>query len=1009
MKPLELQLTNFGPFLNENIDFNEIKDDELFLISGKTGSGKTMFFDAMVYALFGEASTKDRKESDLRSHFADGKEPMTVTFVFKLHNKQYKVKRQGPFTKEGNTTKTNAKLDVFEKIDNKFELKESKVTLGNQFIIDLLGVNADQFRQLFILPQGEFKRFLLSNSREKQGILRTLFNSEKYETIQNIMTEDVKIEKQQIDNRYQQIDTLWQSIDHFDNEELQMILSTPSQQTESLLSYIPEIKKISEKILAKYQLKQQQSTKNFENIEQKVNQNIELLNNIKLLEQYQYDLNLLKERQNEIENKKQIIFKLNEIATLITYIDSKEVITVKYNNTQNSVKQCNQQIEAINKEKTVINNQLEQLITQKENINNKENFINTTQYIEQHIDKYNNSYQDIKLVKQQLERDYIKQDELKDSINKLDSDIKDLKQDYDKVIKLTTEINDLKNNIKNIREQIDAKKKMKEQQQQLKELQLQKSDQIDLMEELNNNLNNLDKDLLDLNNKEDFVNEIKAAVSIGEVCPICGNEIQDLGEHIDFNLINKRRKELKKIEAEIAKVQSNIAVKDNQIKNIEEQISNIAIDDINTNNLQDIQHELTVKQRQLEQQQETNKIVESRVKKKEGFRQELHRIELSLNNNESKLRQHRENIMEFERVTNFDDISGFLNVYNEYVQSITLYHEQLDDLTNQLNEVEQKDKIEYNNLEHYQQQLKDYQLQLNDVNLHIKQEQQRLNITSLQKIEELIQYRQQKEQIQHDIDKYHQQLHEYEIEIKRLKQLTEQKEIYDQDKLLNEYEAAKQQQERDISDLSRVQFQWEEIFKKLKDIEQHINYLNKELKEQQQIFQLSEILNGKNNKKLNLENYVLIYYLDKIITQANLRLANMTDNRYQLKRRQAVSQGLSGLEIDVFDLHSNKSRHISSLSGGETFQSSLALALGLSEIVQQQAGGISLESIFIDEGFGTLDQETLETALDTLLNIKSTGRMVGIISHVSELKNRIPLILEVKANQYQSATAFRRN
>ena len=133
----------------------------------------------------------------------------------------------------------------------------------------------------------------------------------------------------------------------------------------------------------------------------------------------------------------------------------------------------------------------------------------------------------------------------------------------------------------------------------------------------------------------------------------------------------------------------------------------------------------------------------------------------------------------------------------------------------------------------------------------------------------------------------------------------------------------------------------------------------------------------------------------------------MTSQRYQLKRRTQVSQGYSGLEIDVYDAYANQARHISSLSGGESFQASLALALGLSEVVQQEAGGIVLESMFIDEGFGTLDQETLETALDTLLGLKSSGRMVGIISHVSELKQRIPLILEVKTDQYQSYTQFK--
>lgn len=130
----------------------------------------------------------------------------------------------------------------------------------------------------------------------------------------------------------------------------------------------------------------------------------------------------------------------------------------------------------------------------------------------------------------------------------------------------------------------------------------------------------------------------------------------------------------------------------------------------------------------------------------------------------------------------------------------------------------------------------------------------------------------------------------------------------------------------------------------------------------------------------------------------------MTGERYQLVRKQSVSQGYSGLEINVFDAHSNKERHVSTLSGGETFQASLALALGLSEVVQQESGGIALESIFIDEGFGTLDQETLDTALDTLINLQSTGRLVGIISHVSELKQRIPLILQVTSSQRESYT-----
>ncbi len=113
----------------------------------------------MTYALFGKASTEQREENDLRSHFADGKQPMSVTFEFQLNHRIYKVHRQGPYIKEGNTTKRTLNLMYLRWWMASMKLEKVKVISGTQFIIELLGVNADQFRQLFILPQGEFKRF----------------------------------------------------------------------------------------------------------------------------------------------------------------------------------------------------------------------------------------------------------------------------------------------------------------------------------------------------------------------------------------------------------------------------------------------------------------------------------------------------------------------------------------------------------------------------------------------------------------------------------------------------------------------------------------------------------------------------------------------------------------------------------------------------------------------------------------------------------------------------------
>ncbi|MDF0106408.1 SbcC/MukB-like Walker B domain-containing protein, partial [Staphylococcus pseudintermedius] len=230
---------------------------------------------------------------------------------------------------------------------------------------------------------------------------------------------------------------------------------------------------------------------------------------------------------------------------------------------------------------------------------------------------------------------------------------------------------------------------------------------------------------------------------------------------------------------------------------------------------------------------------------------------------------------------------------------------------------------------------------------------------------------------------------------------------------LDDLKVKQQQQRADFEDVQRrfneYAFQATQNQKTAQKINDEVTYLKNTLNEQIELFQLAEILSGKNAHNLTLENYVLMHYLEQILLKANQRLLSMTGQRYELVRNEKKGRGFSGLEIEVFDYYSNQSRHITSLSGGETFQASLALALGLSEVVQSEQGGIALDAMFIDEGFGTLDQETLETALDTLIQLQSSGRLVGIISHVSELKNRIPIILEVVSKNYQSTTHLRSN
>src|SRR5699024_2363302 len=136
-----------------------------------------------------------------------------------------------------------------------------------------------------------------------------------------------------------------------------------------------------------------------------------------------------------------------------------------------------------------------------------------------------------------------------------------------------------------------------------------------------------------------------------------------------------------------------------------------------------------------------------------------------------------------------------------------------------------------------------------------------------------------------------------------------------------------------------------------------------ELGEVDELVELVNAVAGKNEQKVSLERFVLTYYLDRILHIANIRLLEMTSHRYELRRSTGKSNRKTGLDIEVFDFYNNRARHISSLSGGETFQASLTLALALNEALQQESGGISLDTMLIDEGFGTLDPETLDMAI----------------------------------------------
>jgi exonuclease SbcC len=179
--------------------------------------------------------------------------------------------------------------------------------------------------------------------------------------------------------------------------------------------------------------------------------------------------------------------------------------------------------------------------------------------------------------------------------------------------------------------------------------------------------------------------------------------------------------------------------------------------------------------------------------------------------------------------------------------------------------------------------------------------------------------------------------------------------------------------------------------------------------EWQQVKDVYDVLRGDNVQKLSFERYVLIEFLEQILHAANERLRSLSNGQFILQRSDRLEKHnrQSGLGLDVYDVYTGLNRDVKSMSGGEKFNASLCLALGMTDVIQAYQGGISIEMMFIDEGFGSLDEEALNKAIETLVDLQKSGRMIGVISHVQELKAAFPATLEVrKTKEGHSTTAI---
>ena len=994
MKPIRLELKEFGPYKNEIIEWDKIINEPIFLITGKTGSGKSTLFDAITYALYNK-TTGGKDIASLRTKTALDKDKTQVNFDFELNGKKYRIERTLAYLKAGNKNLTSGKVALMQYTDEKLVVIASKEQEVKEKVEELIGLDDKQFCQIIILPQGKFKEFLLSKSSEKKETLRSLFNTYFYQKFVEQLQEQAKKldsshkqKEKELITRFEQFDIEEEltKFEYLKDENFEEILSIIHSQEETIKNEKKELLKL-ERSFSKEKEKFIELSKLNDKFIQLKNNKLELAN-LSEKEDYYKSLRLEVEKLKELQKSKDKIIEystlLNKQLQLRKIEKNLLIDTDKY------------KLDLENNKKL----QLE-LNAQKDNIEELRKETVDYKFFYNNFNELNSAKANIEIYSKTLEELALK----KETYKELDSRLKVSKEGYledieEKTI-LESSIGKLKLEI--LKKEQDVEK-LEEYNNKLAEVS-EKSFKLTLdkkqLEEFEVEKKKLEQEviLLNKNKEQEVLNGFLLKLHEGDECPLCKQKIEHLPEIPSLEAVDESiEKSLQKVNKDTIQLETLIKKDEEEIERISALLKNLE-DTINFKSkeeLSQLEDELKTENLKLTDISKAIKISEDKIK---GLNQEIEELSELFKNEDEIKQKHLEaknKIEQFEKNVKIE-LDEFADYY-EKIQS------QVEDFDNRCNvqqnnsnellirktklETEQKNNKE--NLLEVSKRIDNIIESFSDSKLnkyYITLEMAEEDITELNNLEEfesqISKFEDAKKIIVNTIEKLEEELEEIE-----------QPDLEEGQRKLQNIEFQVNDFIEKVAILNTRLENNKKLYKKI-----HSGYIEllESSKDIREIIAFSDVVSGKTENRKSLETYVQGYYLDLILVAGTKRLLQMTNDRYRFIRRDEKSKGggLQGLEIEIHDIYLNSTRIISSLSGGELFLASLALALGLAEVIQNESGGISLETIFIDEGFGSLDTETLDIALTTLIDLQSYGRNIGIISHVSELKERIRPKVEV--------------
>ena len=998
MMPISLTLSAFGPYPDTiTIDFESFQEDGLFLITGPTGSGKTMIFDAMIFALYGKTSGQIRQTDSLRCDHALNEIPTFVEFSFSLHQQNYTIKRNPKYYLEGKKTPKQPSALLI--------LPDGKMVEGikevNQKMISLLGVDDQQFKQICMIAQGEFTKLIMASSDEREKVLRELFHSETYQKLEEKLKVHLKTYQDKYDLLLNKRKDLMQELQVEDHQEYL------SKQTKLIASQQKEYDDLKKDLDQK---KQQLQLYRLQN---------QRLIQLKDLKQQFQDLKKQENDYQELNKTVDTLKKAQETNYLyISYIKQQKKLQTLKLNQEDFLKQL-KKLEKDYQEKKVQADFLDYKQQTKEKLQNQ---IQETKQLINQIYQYQNDYQNLQTLKQQYR---MLDEEHKLFLKKKEKFENGLQRDQERIQseqQVQSEYELIKQQYVRLNEQKVKVHQLSDYYDQILKLNENKSD---LQEDYTVVEKQVDHEKMQYNQMEKLYFRKQAGIFALQLkedqpCPICGSLHHPHPAQIEKEDITKEKL-------------------DQQAKKVKQQ----------EHRLQDILQKILLSNQKKEMLVKQTKQLSSELNIQEEISKEIFIKELDhLSKDEKRMKKEylelQDELKYIQKLKksvalSLKDMSTYESKELKQAQSLENIQVQIHQLSGKLNDSLRQYEIGEVN-KNYQQVQKEYR-QLSLEIETIQQDYEKVKNKYLEiktKISSLNQQIIQEQEIYDELDnKYHTALDafineeeflnlktqinqisilekKYQDYLISLKSLNEQiisleNEVKDStyvdlSSLSETIKEVNQQLREKNDDLEKLKINYSLKEKMIKDIQKINQQLEKDEDTYQRYLDLYNLASGKNNARVSIERYVLATYFENMLIYANVIMKQLSQGRYQLLRKDDAGKGRSqqGLELDVFDQESGNIRSIKTLSGGESFKAALSLALGLSRMVQDYAGGIELNTLFIDEGFGSLDSQSLDQAMNCLMELHHENKLIGIISHVSDLKDRIERQLVVERKQKQS-------